>query len=61
LTQVTRVVMSPDDLDSIATEVRLLSSSVEVVFTSGGVGPTLDDVTMAAVARALNKKLVRWE
>lgn len=57
--QVTRVVMVPDDLDSIASEVRLLSQTAEVVFTTGGVGPTLDDVTMSAVARALNKKLVR--
>lgn len=51
--------MVPDDLDSIASEVRLLSQTAEVVFTTGGVGPTLDDVTMSAVARALNKKLVR--
>src|SRR5882724_8868527 len=47
-----RVVMLPDDIELLAKEVRALSSEFDVVFTSGGVGPTHDDVTIAAVARA---------
>ncbi len=47
-----RVVMTLDDIDVIASEVLALSSSHDVVFTSGGVGPTHDDVTIDAVARA---------
>ena len=57
--QVTRVVMLPDNADSIASELRLLSPAVDVVITMGGVGPTLDDVTMAGVARAFNKAIIR--
>ena len=34
-------------------------SDVDVVLTSGGVGPTLDDVTMEAVAQAFGTNLVR--
>jgi hypothetical protein len=49
----------PDDVDAIASEVRALSESVELVITSGGMGPTLDDVTMEGVAKALGKALVR--
>ena len=56
---VTRVVMLPDNADSIASELRLLSPAVDVVITMGGVGPTLDDVTMAGVARAFNKAIIR--
>lgn len=46
-----RVVMVPDDMDVIAAEVRALSASHDVVFTSGGVGPTHDDITIEAVAQ----------
>jgi len=47
-----RVVMVPDEIDVIAGEVRALSDGHDVVFTSGGVGPTHDDVTLDAVAEA---------
>ena len=47
-----RVVMVPDDLDVIADEVRVLHSAYDVVFTSGGVGPTHDDITIDAIAKA---------
>lgn len=47
-----RVVMILDELDIIAQEVRELSAAHDVVFTSGGVGPTHDDLTIEGVARA---------
>ncbi len=47
-----RVVMIRDDIDTIADEVQKLSSSHTWLFTSGGVGPTHDDVTIEAVAKA---------
>lgn len=47
-----RVVMVLDDIDVIADEVRTLASSHDYLFTSGGVGPTHDDVTIDAVAKA---------
>ena len=47
-----RVVMVLDDVEVIAREVADLSATHDVVFTSGGVGPTHDDVTMESVARA---------
>src|SRR6187551_1177646 len=49
--RLSRVVMLPD-------EVRRLSAEVDVVFTSGGVGPTHDDVTVEAVARAFGVDVV---
>ncbi len=54
-----RVVMVLDDMDVIAAEVRALADSHDVVFTSGGVGPTHDDVTIAAISRAFGVDPVR--
>ena len=47
-----RVVMVPDDLDLIASEIRGLSEAHDWLVTSGGVGPTHDDVTVEAAAKA---------
>ena len=47
-----RVVMVLDEIDVIAEEVRTLAASHDYLFTSGGVGPTHDDVTIDAVAKA---------
>jgi len=47
-----RAVMVPDDRQLIAAEVRALSEAHDWVFTSGGVGPTHDDLTIDAVADA---------
>jgi molybdenum cofactor synthesis domain-containing protein len=53
-----RVVMVLDDVDTIAREVRHLAASHDWLFTSGGVGPTHDDVTIEAVAKAFDVKVV---
>jgi molybdenum cofactor synthesis domain-containing protein len=45
-----RVVVVADDRAAIAAEVRAASAAHDVVFTSGGVGPTHDDVTLEGVA-----------
>ena len=50
-----RVVVIPDEVDLIVAEVRALSSQFDLLFTSGGIGPTHDDVTVAAVAKAFNE------
>jgi molybdenum cofactor synthesis domain-containing protein len=49
-----RVVVVKDDVDTIAREVRALAGTHDWVFTSGGIGPTHDDVTIEAVAKAFD-------
>src|ERR1700752_1584253 len=54
-----RIAVIPDELDVIAAEVRTCHEGYDVVFTSGGVGPTHDDVTIEGVARAMGAPVVR--
>lgn len=56
---VRRVSVIPDEVDTIAAEVTVCAQACDIVFTSGGVGPTHDDVTMEGVARALGVPVVR--
>lgn len=43
-----------DDADAIAGAVRALSQAHDHVFTSGGIGPTHDDITADAIAAAFD-------
>src|SRR5215831_6245149 len=53
-----RIVVIPDELDVIADTVREFHQNYDVVFTSGGVGPTHDDITIEGVARALGRRVI---
>jgi FAD synthetase len=48
-----------DDVVEIASHVRDFSSRFTYVLTSGGIGPTHDDVTMMAIANAFDEPLVQ--
>lgn len=56
---VQRVVVLPDDVEAIAEAVRTAWDRADLIVTTGGVGPTHDDVTLAGVARGLDRPLVR--
>jgi molybdenum cofactor synthesis domain-containing protein len=48
-----------DDRQKIIDTVQSLSSAYDLVFTSGGIGPTHDDITTEAVAAAFNVPVIR--
>jgi molybdenum cofactor synthesis domain-containing protein len=54
-----RLVVIPDRLEAIADEIRRCSVAFDTVITSGGIGPTHDDLTVAAVGRAFDLEVVR--
>lgn len=54
-----RITIVPDDLDDIATTVVDYATRFDHVFTSGGVGPTHDDVTMEAIAKGFGTTVTR--
>lgn len=49
----------PDEPEQIASATRDLSARFDYVFTSGGVGPTHDDVTISSIANAFDKPIIR--
>ena len=48
-----------DDVPTLSAAIARLSAAHDLVVTSGGVGPTHDDVTIEAVARAFGRGIVR--
>lgn len=48
-----------DDLERISSAIRRLAAHARVVIATGGLGPTTDDLTAQAVAKALGVELIR--
>ncbi|OTB06502.1 hypothetical protein M426DRAFT_9638 [Hypoxylon sp. CI-4A] len=53
-----RVEVIEDDADEIIEAVRRMSDRYDFVVTSGGIGPTHDDITYESIAKAFGLKLV---
>ncbi|XP_013921602.1 PREDICTED: FAD synthase-like [Thamnophis sirtalis] len=55
--KVAKISVVPDQVEAIATEVKSFADRFTYVLTSGGIGPTHDDVTFEAVAEAFGEKI----
>jgi molybdenum cofactor synthesis domain-containing protein len=53
------VIIIPDVEETIIDKVKHYSENYDYVFTTGGIGPTHDDITTASIAKAFNVKLLR--
>ncbi len=54
-----RVVVLPDEVEAIGEAVREAWPRSDLIVTTGGVGPTHDDVTIAGIAHGLGRAVVR--
>ncbi|MGH7988285.1 MAG: competence/damage-inducible protein A [Candidatus Binataceae bacterium] len=54
-----RIAVVPDELQAIADEVADCSRRFDFVLTSGGVGPTHDDITIEGVAMAFGRSVIK--
>ncbi|MFO1071549.1 MAG: molybdopterin-binding protein [Geminicoccaceae bacterium] len=57
--QLREVRVVPDDEAEIVAAVNALRARFDHLFTTGGIGPTHDDITSACVARAVGRPLTR--
>ncbi len=55
--KVHRVVLIRDDMEAIETEIKRCVGEANYLFIMGGLGPTEDDLTRYAVAKALDREL----
>ena len=53
---ISEVRIIPDVEKTIVKNVRLLSNTFDYVFTTGGIGPTHDDITAQSIAKAFKIK-----
>jgi nicotinamide-nucleotide amidase len=56
--QLVRDTTIPDELETIGNAVDEALARVDIVFVSGGLGPTVDDITRDALAKRLSQKIV---
>jgi molybdenum cofactor synthesis domain-containing protein len=56
---VRRISVIPDEIQEIGPEAVVFSRDFDFVFTTGGVGPTHDDLTMAGIAHGFGINVVR--
>ncbi|KAI0098098.1 molybdopterin binding domain-containing protein [Hypoxylon sp. NC0597] len=56
-----RIEVIEDDEDEIIEAVRRMSDRYDFVVTSGGIGPTHDDITYQSIAKAFGLKLILHE
>lgn len=56
---VRRISVIPDEVELIGREVAGFAREFDLVFTTGGVGPTHDDVTMAGIAHGFGVRVAR--
>jgi nicotinamide-nucleotide amidase len=59
--QLVRDTTVPDDMATIESAVREALARVDLVFVSGGLGPTSDDKTRDALSRLLQRKIILHE
>lgn len=56
--EISRKVTIPDDISLLVQEINSLAAHADILIINGGLGPTIDDLTAQALAKATNVDLV---
>ncbi len=56
--EISRKVTIPDDINLLVQEINSLAAHADILIINGGLGPTIDDLTAQALAKATNVDLV---
>jgi nicotinamide-nucleotide amidase len=56
--EICRKITIPDEIDLLVQEINALAASADILIINGGLGPTIDDLTAQALAKATNVELV---
>jgi nicotinamide-nucleotide amidase len=56
--QMRRLVSVRDEMEEIGKALQFASEACDLIITSGGLGPTHDDMTLRAIAKALGKEII---
>lgn len=55
-----RIEVIPDDVDDIVEAARRMTQKYDLVITSGGIGPTPDDITYESIAKAFDAEPLQY-
>jgi nicotinamide-nucleotide amidase len=56
--EIQRLVSVRDDIEEIGEALQFARDACDMIITSGGLGPTHDDMTLKAIAKALERELI---
>lgn len=56
--EISRKITIPDEIELLVQEINALAASADILIINGGLGPTIDDLTAQALAKATNVELV---
>ncbi|MBY8998064.1 MAG: competence/damage-inducible protein A [Candidatus Thorarchaeota archaeon] len=56
--QIRRIVSVRDEIEEIGEALKFAREACDVIITSGGLGPTHDDMTLKAIAKALGRDII---
>jgi len=59
--EVEHIIEVGDNFEALSSTLKFAWKNADLIITTGGLGPTEDDITYAVIAKTLNLKLIKYE